>query len=101
MFGLFKKKSEVEKLELKYKKLLEGAHQLSTTNRSKSDEKMYEANPKNEFSYAQEIFTYTVNPKNIEARYIRVKARNIMECPDYHPGAGGLSWIFSDEIIIN
>lgn len=44
MFGLFKKKSEVEKLELKYKKLLEEAHQLSTTNRSKSDEKMYEAN---------------------------------------------------------
>ena len=49
----------------------------------------------------QEIFTYAVNPKNIEARYIRVKARNIMECPDYHPGAGGLSWIFSDEIVIN
>lgn len=44
MFGLFKKKSEVEKLEAKYKKLLEEAHQLSTTNRSKSDEKMYEAN---------------------------------------------------------
>lgn len=44
MFGLFKKKSEVEKLELKYKKLLEEAHQLSTTNRSKSDEKMYEVN---------------------------------------------------------
>ena len=51
--------------------------------------------------FIQEIFTYTVNPKNIEARYIRVVARNIMECPDYHPGAGGLSWIFSDEIIIN
>ena len=44
MFGLFKKKSEVEKLELKYKKFLEEAHQLSTTNRSNSDEKMYEAN---------------------------------------------------------
>ena len=44
MFGLFKKKSEVEKLEVKCKKLLEEAHQLSTTNRSKSDEKMYEAN---------------------------------------------------------
>ncbi|HKL37037.1 MAG TPA: Lacal_2735 family protein [Salegentibacter sp.] len=44
MFGLFKKKSEVEKLEAKYKKLLEEAHQLSTTNRSKSDEKMFEAN---------------------------------------------------------
>ena len=44
MFGLFKKKSKVEKLELKYKKLLEEAHQLSTTNRSKSDDKMFEAN---------------------------------------------------------
>lgn len=44
MFGLFKKKSKVEKLEVKYKKLLEEAHQLSTTNRSKSDEKMFEAN---------------------------------------------------------
>lgn len=44
MFGLFKKKSEVEKLEVKYKKLLEEAHQLSTSNRSKSDDKMYEAN---------------------------------------------------------
>lgn len=44
MFGLFKKKSEVEKLEVKYKKLLEEAHKLSTTKRSKSDEKMFEAN---------------------------------------------------------
>lgn len=44
MFGLFKKKSEVEKLELKYKKLLEEAHKLSTTNRNKSDEKVFEAN---------------------------------------------------------
>ena len=44
MFGLFKKKSETEKLQLKYKKLLEEAHRLSTTNRSASDEKMFEAN---------------------------------------------------------
>lgn len=44
MFGLFKKKSKVEKLEVKYRKLLEEAHRLSTTNRSKSDEKMFEAN---------------------------------------------------------
>lgn len=44
MFGLFKGKSEVEKLELKYKKLLKQAHELSTTNRSKSDDKMFEAN---------------------------------------------------------
>jgi len=38
MFGLFKKKSEKEKLEVKYEKLLKEAHSLSTTNR-----KTYEA----------------------------------------------------------
>ena len=44
MFGLFKKKSETEKLQLKYKKLMEEAHRLSTTNRSASDDKTFEAN---------------------------------------------------------
>lgn len=44
MFGLFKKKSEVEKLEIKYKNLLEEAHRLSTSNRSLSDDKTFEAN---------------------------------------------------------
>lgn len=44
MFGLFKKKSEVEKLNLKYKQLLEEAHHLSTSNRKLSDDKMHEAN---------------------------------------------------------
>jgi hypothetical protein len=44
MFGLFKKKSQVEKLELKYRKLLEEAYKLSTTNRKLSDVKTSEAN---------------------------------------------------------
>lgn len=44
MFGLFKKKSEVEKLEIKYKNLLEEAHRLSTSDRSLSDDKTFEAN---------------------------------------------------------
>ncbi len=43
MFGLFKKKTEVEKLDVKYRKLLAEAHQLSSTNRTKSDSKMQEA----------------------------------------------------------
>ena len=43
MFGLFKKKSEKEKLQAKYKKLLKEAHTLSTTNRKMSDQKVYEA----------------------------------------------------------
>ena len=44
MFGLFKKKTELEKLQISYKKLLEESHKLSTINRKKSDDKAYEAN---------------------------------------------------------
>ena len=43
MFGIFKKKSEQEKLEEQYRKLLKEAHSLSTTNRRMSDQKTYEA----------------------------------------------------------
>jgi hypothetical protein len=44
MFGLFKKKSEKEKLQEKYEALLKETHTLSTTNRKMSDQKAYEAN---------------------------------------------------------
>ena len=44
MFGLFKKKSEKEKLQAKYKKLMAESHKLSQTNRKAGDEKMAEAN---------------------------------------------------------
>ena len=43
MLGLFKKKSETEKLEQKYKKLLKEAFELSRTNRTESDKKQAEA----------------------------------------------------------
>lgn len=43
MFGLFKKKSEVEKLQEKYKKVMEEAYKLQTINRSDSDQKYLEA----------------------------------------------------------
>ena len=43
MFGLFKKKSEVEKLQDKYKKLMAEAHSLSQRDRRAGDEKMAEA----------------------------------------------------------
>lgn len=43
MFGLFKKVSEVSKLEKQYKKLLEEAYKLSTSNRNASDNKQHEA----------------------------------------------------------
>lgn len=43
MFGLFKKKSEKEKLQELHKKLLKESYELSTQNRSKSDDKAAEA----------------------------------------------------------
>ena len=44
MFGLFKKKSEKEKLEERYEQLLAEAYKLSTVNRTASDSKTAEAN---------------------------------------------------------
>lgn len=43
MFGLFKKKNEKEKLQEAYKKLMKKAYDLSTSNRSASDNKYAEA----------------------------------------------------------
>lgn len=43
MFGLFKKKSEVEVLQKKYEKLMGQWHKLSTINRAASDKKYAEA----------------------------------------------------------
>ena len=44
MFGFFKTKTPLEKLQLEYKKLLAEAHKLSKVDRKKSDHKMAEAN---------------------------------------------------------
>ncbi|NKI32068.1 Lacal_2735 family protein [Croceivirga thetidis] len=43
MFGLFKKKTEIEKLQEQYQKLMKEAFDLSKINRSASDEKYAEA----------------------------------------------------------
>ncbi|NNF33202.1 MAG: Lacal_2735 family protein [Saprospiraceae bacterium] len=43
MFGLFKKKSPVEKLQDDYKKLMEESYRLSTSDRKASDLKRAEA----------------------------------------------------------
>lgn len=33
-------------------------------------------------------------------RFIRVRARNLGQCPPWHKGAGGKAWLFVDEISI-
>ena len=43
MFGLFKKKSELEKHQDLYKKLMEEAYKLQSINRKESDQKYAEA----------------------------------------------------------
>ncbi len=43
MFKLFKKKSELEKLQARYKTLMKEWHSLSSINRSESDKKYAEA----------------------------------------------------------
>lgn len=43
MFGLFKKKSKSEKLQDKYESLMEDAYKLSKINRTRSDQKIFEA----------------------------------------------------------
>lgn len=43
MFGLFKKKTEKQVLEEKYRKLLEKSHRLSTVNRRQADEALAQA----------------------------------------------------------
>jgi len=47
------------------------------------------------------IRTFSCKTDNAEARYVRVFAKNIGKCPDWHPGAGGKAWLFVDEIMID
>ena len=37
---------------------------------------------------------------NRRVRYIRMRAKNIAVCPEWHPGAGHPAWIFADEIMV-
>ena len=61
---------------------------------------IHESYPDNSFSYSQDIFEYNAKLYNERSRYIRVKGFNINKCPDYHPGAGGPSWVFAYKIIV-
>ncbi|MBK8227303.1 MAG: GH92 family glycosyl hydrolase [Flavobacteriales bacterium] len=35
-----------------------------------------------------------------KARYIAITAKNAGVCPDWHPGKGGTTWVFADEVLI-
>ena len=47
------------------------------------------------------IKDYICTPKeSIKARYIKVHAKNIGKCPSWHPGTGGDTWLFIDEVSV-
>ncbi len=43
---------------------------------------------------------FKVDINNSGIRFIKIHAKNIGICPDWHAGAGGKAWLFVDEIII-
>ena len=55
-----------------------------------------EVDRKVEGGRALEIWTEALNSR---ARYISVVAKYPGPCPDWHPGKGGTTWIFADEIL--
>lgn len=42
--------------------------------------------------------SFLVKLENVNARYVKVVAKNIGKCPDWHKGAGENAWLFCDEI---
>ncbi|MEN8194158.1 MAG: sulfatase-like hydrolase/transferase [Bacteroidota bacterium] len=43
---------------------------------------------------------YTAKFEEKEIQFIKVKIKNRAVCPEWHPGAGGRAWFFTDEIIV-
>lgn len=46
------------------------------------------------------IRDFVVEGLSLQANYVRVIGKNLGICPDWHPGAGGLCWVFADEIVV-
>jgi len=46
------------------------------------------------------IKTFEMTTKASKARYVKVVATNIGNCPPGHKGQGASAWMFADEIIV-
>ena len=55
---------------------------------------------KTKISPSHEVINFSHVFSQEKARFVKVKAKNITICPDWHPGAGGEAWIFLDEIVV-
>lgn len=43
---------------------------------------------------------FPVELSNEQARYIKIKAKNMGICPSWHDGSGGKAWMFIDELMV-
>ncbi len=43
---------------------------------------------------------FTAVFEGVNAQYVRIRARNLGTCPEWHKGAGGKAWLFVDEVTI-
>ena len=46
-----------------------------------------------------EDFRYAIK-KPLTARYVKARTKSFLKCPAWHKGAGGMAWIFTDELVI-
>lgn len=44
---------------------------------------------------------FTIDFPPVSAKYVRVKVENYGKCPEWHLGAGGSTWLFLDEILVD
>jgi len=44
--------------------------------------------------------TFSVSTGGTPARFVRVQATNIGQCPPWHQGRGGDAWLFVDELTV-
>jgi hypothetical protein len=50
--------------------------------------------------YLVESVPLQLNFPKVEARYLRITAKSMLTCPEWHRGYGMPSWIFCDEVIL-
>ena len=61
--------------------------------------KQFEQETVKDPAYRIKDYVHTFSQNKV--RYVRVSAKNVGVCPDWHPGAGNRGWLFVDEIVVN
>ena len=75
--------------------------EISTSTNGSDFIKVY--NHKNSIPAEKEgVFRHDFNIKldGSETRFVKIHVKNMKRCPSWHSGAGGMAWIFIDEIVV-